>query len=194
LITALSRPLAAALVAAASFVCVAAGPAQPVSQLDLKRYAGVWYEIARLPDEGQTRCAGDVTVNYAVRKDGRMAVTRRCRVNDGNFEIQRGVARQQKDDGGGAQLEVNYAPRWLHWLPLGWRDHSVVAIDAGYDFAVVTDRDHGQLWLMSRSPRVDAARLDALLAGLRAQGHPVDRLVRTPHASLLRPRLIRVLT
>jgi len=194
LIAAFVRPLAVALLAAASFIGAAAEPAQPVQQLDLRRYAGVWYEIARVPDDVPSRCAGDVTVNYAVRKDGRMAVTRRCRVGDGNFETQRGVARLQKGDDVGARLELNFSPRWLHWLPLGWHDHWVVAIDPGYDFAVVTDRERRGLWLMSRTPRIDADRLDALLAGLRAQGHPVDRLVRTPHASLLPPRLLRVLT
>jgi apolipoprotein D and lipocalin family protein len=195
LIAAMSRPLAAALLAAASLFCAAADPVQTVPQLDLRRYAGLWYEIARLPDDAKNRCAGDVTVNYAVRKDGRMAVTQRCRMADGHFDTQRGVARPQKGDvAGGARLEMKFAARWLQWLPFGWDDHWVVAIDPDYDFAVVTDRERRQLWLMSRTPRVDAARLDALLAGLRTQGHPVDRLVRTPHASLLPPRLLRVMT
>jgi apolipoprotein D and lipocalin family protein len=191
LIGAVPRWLAAASLAAASLLGAAADTVQPVPQLDLQRYAGVWYEIARLPTPSQNRCVGDVAVNYALRRDGHIAVTQRCRTGDGTFQTQRGVARPDKGDAGSARLALNYGPRWLHWLPLGWDDHWVVAIDPAYELAVVSDRERHQLWLMSRTPQVDPARLDALLAGLRAQGFAVDRLVRTPHASA---RSLRVLT
>lgn len=188
--------LAAALLAAASSLLYAAtDAARPASRLDLERYAGVWFEIARVPEGARSRCTGDVTVNYAVRKDGRMAVTQRCRTSDGSFETLRGTARRESGDTSGTRLEMNFAPRWLHWLPLGWTEHWVVAIDPGYEIAVASDRDRKQLWLMARSPHVDEERLDALLAGLRAQGFAVDRLVRTPHhAGALLWRRVRVMT
>jgi apolipoprotein D and lipocalin family protein len=42
----------------------------PVPTLDLRRYAGVWYEIARLPDPYQKKCAHSVVVRYARLRPG----------------------------------------------------------------------------------------------------------------------------
>ena len=47
---------------------------QTVASVDLARYAGNWFEIARFPNRFQQRCAGEVQASYAVRTDGRVDV------------------------------------------------------------------------------------------------------------------------
>src|SRR4249920_473757 len=64
-----------------------------VGKVDLARYVGEWFEIARFPNRFQRQCAGDVRANYATRADGRIDVINRCRTADGSLTEARGVAR-----------------------------------------------------------------------------------------------------
>ena len=67
-------------------------PVRTVSLVDLDRYAGDWFEIARFPNRFQRQCLGDVRASYARRADGRLDVVNRCRTAGGQTEA-RGVAR-----------------------------------------------------------------------------------------------------
>ena len=68
-------------------------PLRVVPQVDLARYAGQWYEIARLPNRFQKRCSGEVTAKYTLQPDGRISVLNRCRLEDGGQIEAEGVAR-----------------------------------------------------------------------------------------------------
>ena len=81
-----ARARVAAVAGALAFAASAVGPpasAQqrllPVPSVDPKRYAGTWYEVARLPNRFQSQCAGDVVARYAPREDGSIDVTNRRR-------------------------------------------------------------------------------------------------------------------
>ncbi|HET9220196.1 MAG TPA: lipocalin family protein [Terriglobia bacterium] len=58
-------------------------PLRVVSEVDLARYAGQWYEIARFPNRFQKRCAGEVTAQYALQPSGKISVLNRCRLENG---------------------------------------------------------------------------------------------------------------
>src|SRR5512146_1442774 len=68
------------------------GAVRTVDRVDLDRYLGDWYEIARFPNRFQRQCVGDVKATYAKRTDGRIDVINRCRTANGVIEA-RGVAR-----------------------------------------------------------------------------------------------------
>src|SRR5919112_3421004 len=68
-------------------------PLRVVPSVDLPRYAGLWYEVARLPNRFEEKCAGDVTAEYTPRDDGRITVVNRCRKRDGQMTEAEGVAR-----------------------------------------------------------------------------------------------------
>jgi lipocalin len=53
---------------------IASGPLPTQDWADLARYAGRWYEIARLPNRFQDQCEGDVAATYTLRPDGHAAV------------------------------------------------------------------------------------------------------------------------
>lgn len=153
--------------------------AQPVASMDVARYAGNWYEIARFPNRFQKQCAGDVTANYSQLPEGRVQVVNKCRLADGRYEVATALARRADLAQPNTVLKVRFAPRWLSWLPFVWADYWVLALDADYQHALVGTPDHDYLWVLSRTPTLDDAAYEALVAQARAQGYDVSRLQKT---------------
>jgi apolipoprotein D and lipocalin family protein len=153
-------------------------PLAVVDNLDPDRYVGEWYEIARLPNRFQNKCAADVVARYARRKDGGFDVVNRCRKSDGTSVDAAGVARTVK----GAPtsvLEVRFAPAFLSFLPQVWGDYQVMALDAAHTYALVGTPDRKYLWVLSRTPELDPARYNELMAVAAQQGFDVSKVVRT---------------
>jgi apolipoprotein D and lipocalin family protein len=157
-------------------------PVRSVPGVDLVRYAGTWYEVARLPNRFQSQCVGDVTATYAPLSDGAVSVTNRCRRADGRWDIAEGRAVQADPQAAGARLKVSFLPPGLRWLPFAKGDYWVVKLDEAYRYAVVSEPSRDYLWVLSRTPVLDAASDATVMTWLRANGYPVDRLVRTPQS------------
>jgi lipocalin/uncharacterized protein YbjT (DUF2867 family)/ligand-binding SRPBCC domain-containing protein len=149
-----------------------------VPSVDLDRYAGDWFEIARFPNRFQRQCVGDVRASYARRVDGRIDVVNRCRTAHGQTEA-RGVARLV-DEQTHAQLKVRFAPAWLSWLPPVWGDYWIIGLASDYSWAVVGDPGREYLWILARTPRLDAASMAAARTAAQDNGFDVGRLVETP--------------
>jgi apolipoprotein D and lipocalin family protein len=143
--------------------------------VDLDRYAGDWFEIARFPNRFQRKCIGDVRASYARRADGRIDVVNRCRTADGPIEA-RGVARVV-DERTFARLKVRFAPSWLGFLPVVWGDYWIIGLAEDYSWAVVGSPDREYLWILARSPRLDNAKIGAAREAARANGFDIQRLV-----------------
>lgn len=154
-------------------------PPKTVPSVDLQRYAGRWFEIARFPNRFQRDCRGDVVVFYTVRPDGRLDVDNRCHKRDGSTDRASGVARLATDDGSNSKLEVRFAPAWLSLLPAVWGDYWIVALDPGYQLAVVGSPDRDYLWVLSRDPAPPEADVTRMIEIARGQGFDVTRLERT---------------
>ena len=149
-----------------------------VPRVDLQRYAGEWYEIARFPNRFQRRCTGNVRASYALRPDGRIDVVNRCLTADGSIDA-KGVARIV-DERTQAQLKVRFAPAWLSWVPAVWGDYWVIGLAPDYSWAVVGDPGREYLWILSRTPQLGANALAAARAAARDNGFTIDRLQATP--------------
>lgn len=146
-------------------------PPQTVSRVDLDRYAGTWYEIARFPHRFQAGCAA-TTATYEPRDDGRIIVQNRCRSGglDGEERGVDGVA--WAVDETNARLKVRF-----FWPFSG--DYWVLALDPDYQWSVVGHPKREYLWILSRTPQIDEVLYQELLAKARAQGFDVSRLERT---------------
>jgi apolipoprotein D and lipocalin family protein len=181
-----ARWAAAAVLAAATMVQPAAGSAQTaqpvrtVPLVDLDRYAGDWFEIARFPNRFQRQCVSDVRASYARRADGRVDVVNRCRTADGESEA-RGVARVV-DERTFTKLQVRFAPAWLSWLPMVWGDYWIIGLAPDYSWAVVGDPGRDYLWILARAPQLEDASTAAARAAARDNGFDVTRLVPTSQA------------
>jgi apolipoprotein D and lipocalin family protein len=162
-----------------------------VDRVDLDRYAGEWFEIARFPNRFQNACVSDVRARYSRRSDGRIDVVNRCRSAEGMTEA-KGVARVV-DARSSAKLKVRFAPAALSFLPFVWGDYWILGLADDYSWAVVGSPDRKYLWILSRTPALPAASYAAALAAARSNGFDVDRLQTTRHtdagdADLPRPR------
>lgn len=153
-------------------------PVQAIPSLDLDRYAGTWHEVARLPNRFQVRCVGDVTASYELR-DGGITVVNACRTEDGSRISVEGQAKLADHNGPASRLKVRFAPRLLSFLPVVWMDYWVLDLTDDYGAALVGTPDRSYLWLLSRSPELDAATYDRLVATAVRQGFPVSRLQRS---------------
>jgi lipocalin/uncharacterized protein YbjT (DUF2867 family)/ligand-binding SRPBCC domain-containing protein len=190
-----ARPRVALRWAAAVALVAATMPPLPVTRaqapavrtvpfVDLNRYAGDWFEIARFPNRFQRDCVGDVRASYARRPDGRVDVVNRCRTAEGETEA-RGVARIV-DDRTFARLKVRFAPAWLSFLPLVWGDYWVIGLAPDYSWAVVGDPSRDYLWILGRTPQLADQPTTAARAAARDNGFDVERLVLTPQTEASR--------
>jgi lipocalin/uncharacterized protein YbjT (DUF2867 family)/ligand-binding SRPBCC domain-containing protein len=155
-----------------------APPVQTVPFVDLNRYAGDWFEIARFQNRFQRQCVGDVRASYTRRSDGRIDVVNRCRTADGQTEA-RGVARLV-DEQTRAKLKVRFAPAWLSWLPPVWGDYWIIGLASDYSWAVVGDPGREYLWILARTPRLSAELMAAARTAAQENGFDIGRLVQTP--------------
>ena len=156
-----------------------AGPVQSVSAVDAQRYAGRWYEQARLPNRFQAGCVGDVTADYRPLADGALEVINRCRLSDATIKLTRGKAVAADGDISGARLKVSFLPAWLQWLPVGRGDYWVVMLDPQYRYSVVSEPSRSYLWILSRTPVLERTAYEGVLSELKRMGYPVENLVRT---------------
>ena len=155
-----------------------AGPLQAIPQLDVQRYLGRWYEIAKFPNRFQRKCVSDTSAEYSLMPEGGLRVVNQCRVENGKMDQAIGVARQIGGDFS-ARLEVRFAPAWLSFVPFVWGDYWVVDLDDAYQLAAVSEPKREYLWILSRSPVVDESRYAALLGRLTAMGLDVRKLEKT---------------
>ena len=157
-----------------------AARAEPVARVDLERYAGRWYEIARYPNRFQAKCACCVSATYTLREGGRMSVVNECRTRDGALSRAEGVARRAEADGPTSRLKVRFAPAFLSFLSAVWGDYWVLDLPEDYSHALVGSPDHAYLWVLAREPSLSDETYARILAVAARQGFDPARLVRTP--------------
>jgi apolipoprotein D and lipocalin family protein len=153
-----------------------------VTKVDLQKYSGVWYEIARLPNRFQQACAGDVSAVYTVQQNGTIKVVNRCReAGKPKPKEAEGVARvANEDNGSNSILEVRFAPAILSFLDSVWGDYRIIALDEDYRHALVGSRDRKYLWILSRTKTLNDVVYKRLLATAVEQGFNVSLVARTP--------------
>jgi apolipoprotein D and lipocalin family protein len=144
--------------------------------VDLRRYMGRWYEIARLPYFTQRRCVRDVTADYVLGEDGMVYVTNRCTHQDGGIGTARGVARVV-DRGSNARLEISF--RTLYGVHVLWDDYWVISVGADYDYALVGQPTRKRGWILSRDPSPPEEQVQSWLAEFEEKGFPAAEFLRT---------------
>lgn len=161
---------ATAVVAGTAAVAVARrtplAPLRTVPYVDLDRYLGRWYEIARLPTRFE-RGLTHVTAEYGRRPDGTIRVLNRGRRSQKTEEAE-GTA-TVADHLTNARLKVSF-----FWPFRG--DYWILELDPNYQWALVGEPGRDYLWILSRQPRLNPDVVRNLTAIARLEGFPVEKL------------------
>ena len=143
-----------------------------VKNVDINRYTGIWYEIARFPHSFEKGLVG-VTATYTLRKDGKITVLNQGFVDslDGKQKQTTGVARIPDKDQPG-KLKVKF------FLFFG-AAYNILELDQGaYQYAKVGSSSPNYLWILCRQPAMNEETYRMLVDKAAARGYKVDRLIR----------------
>ena len=165
----------------ALFVFICSSPVLVNSQtidslpnVDLKRYAGKWYEIASYPQRFQKSCHC-TTAEYTLSDRGYVIVENRCNRDsiNGKQTYIKGKAFVEKDSGN-AKLKVQFfwPFRGKYWI---------IDLADDYSYAVVSHPNKKYLWILSRTPQMDAQVYEHILLRLKCKGFDLDKIQKTVH-------------
>ncbi len=161
---------AAALIARPAQAGADLPPLQTVPQVDLQRYLGQWYEIARYPNRFQKGCLESSAV-YSLRDDGDILVLNRCK------DSETGKQRQAKghawvvDSTSNAKLKVSF-----FWPFRG--DYWIIELGSEYEYAVIGTPNRKYFWILSRTRTMDDTLYAAILQRAKQQGFDPGLVVR----------------
>jgi apolipoprotein D and lipocalin family protein len=145
-----------------------------VDRVDLQRYVGKWYEIARYPNRFQRKCQSDTTATYTIRPDGKVQVVNACRQQDGTITTANGTAKVV-DPKTNAKLKVTF-----FWPFYG--DYWIIGLGPNYEYAMVGEPDRKYLWILSRTPTMDETTYQEILRRLESMGYQPGNLMKTPQS------------
>ncbi len=139
-----------------------------VNSVDINKYTGLWYEIAKIPNRFQKQCISGTTAQYTLREDGQIDVVNSCIEADGSIDRAEGLARIV-DDNSNAKLEVSFFSI-LGWRPV-WGDYWIIGLDENYQWVVVGTPNRKYGWILSRTPQLDIKKMEELFQILKDQGY-----------------------
>lgn len=143
-------------------------PPTTVKYVDLKKYVGLWYELAKIPNSFQDQCVKGTTAKYILKDDGEIAVINSCIDEDGKVDDADGVARIV-DKKTNAKLEVSFVS-FLGWRPF-WGDYWIIGLDENYQWAIVGTPNRKYGWVLSRTPKLEKVVMDNIFQILKDQGY-----------------------
>lgn len=150
-----------------------------VESVDLDKYVGKWFEIARYPNKFQKKCVGETTATYTIKEDKTLEVLNECLKENGKKMSAKGKAKIV-DEKTNAKLEVRFAPGFLSFLPQVWGDYWILELEKDYNYAVVGDPKREYLWILSRTPELDTKIYENILDKIEKQGFNPNKLIKTP--------------
>ena len=143
-----------------------------VKQVELKKYVGLWYEIAKIQNSFQDQCAYGTTAEYKIDEDGDIIVTNSCYEKDGNLDVADGLAKVV-DKKTNAKLEVSFVS-FLGIRPF-WGDYWIIGLDENYQWAVVGTPSRKYGWILSRTPSLPDDTMKIIFSFLKSQNYnPAD--------------------
>ena len=163
------------LVLAGSTMMASDRPLETVASVDLQKYVGKWYELARYPNRFEKKCIADVTATYTALPNGTIRVVNACEDKDGRVTEANGKAKIV-DPKTNAKLKVTF-----FWPFYG--DYWIVDLAPDYSYAVVSEPKREYLWILARAPQMSPAEYDRILERLRILGLDPAKLVKTPQST-----------
>lgn len=145
--------------------------------MDVKSYLGVWYEQAVIPYYFERGCS-KTTAKYSLNQDGTIRVDNSC-VRDG--KLRENVGKAIPEDSTNAKLKVEF----VQTLDIGGQ-YWVVRLAKDYSYSVVSSPNYRYLWILYREPHMPQTLYDSIIADLKKDDFPVDKLVRTEQWKMMK--------
>ena len=145
-------------------------PLDTVQKVDLQKYLGTWYEIARYEHYFEKGCR-DVSATYTLKEDGEIKVVNRCTKEEANKKEAVGIA--YAVDESNSKLKVSF------FRPF-YGDYWIIMLDDEYRYAVVGDPSREYLWILSRTPKLEENIKNKILGRLPEMGYSAEPLIWTP--------------
>jgi apolipoprotein D and lipocalin family protein len=143
-----------------------------VKELDLEKYLGTWYEIARYDHRFERGLVG-VTANYSMRDDGKIKVLNSGYKGGllGEFSEAIGKAKIPDPENEPAKLKVSF-----FWIFYG--DYYVLELDENYQWVIIGSSSDDYLWILNRTPQMDNNVYHQCLDKLTKRGYDVSGLIK----------------
>ena len=160
-----------------TFINMDAQTSVTVDNVNLEKYSGLWYEIARYPQWFEREMT-NVTAEY-IPQEGFIKV-----INKG---LKKGCKRESEGkafvvkDSGNSKLKVQF-----FWPFKG--DYWIIGLDKAYNWAVISNQKKSSLWILSRSPEMDKLTLDSILNVLAKRGFDLKRIEFTKQDKCMQPQ------
>ncbi len=151
-----------------------------VDTVDLSRYVGLWYEIAKIPNQFQRKCNRGTTAQYSLREDGKIDVVNRCYDANGKMIEAKGIAKTV-DTVSNSKLKVSFVK--LLGISLFWGDYWIIGLDENYQTAIVGAPNRKYGWILSRKPELSPENKDRAFSILNEQGYDPQDFEMTLHSS-----------
>jgi apolipoprotein D and lipocalin family protein len=141
---------------------------ETVKEVDLKRYLGKWYEIARFDHSFERGLVG-ATATYSMRNDGKIKVLNQGFKNtlDGELSKAEGKAKLTDEPG---KLKVSFF--WIFYA-----DYYILELDANYQWALIGSKSDKYLWILSRTPKLEEKVKNLILHHAAKRGYDTSKLI-----------------
>jgi len=147
-------------------------PPTPVPYVDIKKFSGLWYEVARTYNDYEKDCVA-ATVEYDLQEDNTYKIYNRCfeHVIGGDLIEYKGKA-EAVNGNSMSKIDMTYFFFFTS-------EYRVIHLENDYSAAVVADKDMDKVWVMSRKPILSKRKFDNILTKL-AKNMDLKRLIYTP--------------
>ncbi|MGQ8337702.1 lipocalin family protein [Sunxiuqinia sp. A32] len=144
-----------------------------VSNLNLEKYMGTWYEIARFQHSFEKDLVG-VTATYKLREDGKIDV-----INAGYKNTLDGEYKQAK---GKAKIPDKIEPGKLKvsFFLFFYAEYNVLELDENYQYALIGSSTPDYLWILSRTPQMKDSTYNMLVEEANTRGYDTSKLFKVP--------------
>jgi len=147
---------------------------EAVCDIDITKYLGTWYEIARLPHSFE-KGLENVTANYQLREDGKIQV------------INTGYKQGKRNEAQAVAWIINPKCTGRLYVSFFWlvkSEYKIIYIDREYKLAVVTSCKRNYLWILSRTPEIEKQSYIDLVNFAAVNGFDVKKLIKVAHKKI----------
>lgn len=143
----------------------------PVPYVNITRYLGVWYEQALIPFYFEKGCS-KTYANYSMNADGKtIRVENRCTKNGREtLTVGKGIPEDETN----AKIKVEF----IQTLNIGGQ-YWVCRLGPNYEYSVISNPGYANMWILSREKVMPESLYQSIVADLKRDGYPVEKLVRT---------------